>query len=108
MWLPAKEALQRAGTRPVLITLVLIASGYLLLRLLDGWIGIVLWAVSVPLLCILLDLVLRPVRRQKPAAREQAFLLLERGPRPAKRRLKRSQPERFVWHEPSRPRPRSR
>ena len=108
MRLETKEILRRAGTRPVLITLVLIASGSLLLLFLDGWVGIVVWAVSVPVLCILLDLALRPVRRRNPEAREQAFLLLERGPRPARRRLKRRPPERFVWHDSSRPRPRSR
>jgi hypothetical protein len=90
------------------IAAALIGVGCLILSVLEGWVGILLWALTAPLVAAGIDLAFRTeVKPQRPDRPRPAMMLrVTRRPGPASK--KRAEPERFVWHSGGSSRRRSR
>ncbi len=86
----------------------LVAAGCAILSQLDGWVGVGLWIVTAPLVCIGIELALRPKSKPRPAARTGPALVVKLGRRPGSAPKKPPAPSPFVWHPQSRSRRRSR
>jgi hypothetical protein len=91
--------------------LILLGCG--ILSQLDGWLGVGLWIVAAPIVCLAIELALRPKKKSRDAARTRPTLVVKLGPRrdsapPKPARPKAAPPSPFVWHSQSRTRRRSR
>lgn len=77
----------------------LVVVGCGILSQFDGWLGIGLWTITAPLVCIGLELALRPKTKPRPAARTGPTLVVKLGrKRSAAPPPKASPPSPFVWH----------
>jgi hypothetical protein len=87
---------------------VLVAAGCAILSQLDGWLGVGLWIVTAPLVCIGIELALRPKAKPRSAARTGPALVVKLGRRPGSAPAKPPPASPFAWHSQSRSRRRSR
>jgi hypothetical protein len=86
----------------------LIGIGCAVLSALDGWIGLLLWAITAPLVCVAIDCAFRAKaepRKREPPRTALVFRITRRSASASRRR---SEPTRFVWHSDQRSRRRSR
>jgi hypothetical protein len=101
------KTLQGPGPRIALMAAALIGVGCVLLSVLDGWVGVLLWVFTAPLVCVAIDLAFRPAAKpRKPEPPRTALVFRITRRKSAKRQP--VQPTRFVWHDQDRARRRSR
>jgi hypothetical protein len=104
-----RDTFKNPAARIVACGAALVLAGCAILSQLDGWLGIGLWIVTAPIVCIAIELTLRPKAKPRPAARTGPALVVKFGPRPGgASRKPPAAPSPFVWHTQSRSRRRSR
>jgi hypothetical protein len=104
----ARETFGGPAARIAASCVALVAAGCAILSQLDGWLGIGLWIVAAPLVCIGIELALRPKAKPRPAARTGPALVVKLGRRRGSAPPKAPAASPFVWHSQSRSRRRSR
>jgi hypothetical protein len=102
------KSLQGTGARVAAMAAALIGVGCVLLSVLDGWLGVLVWALTAPLVCVAIEVAFRSdaVPRKPERPRTALVFRVTRRSAPATRRG--AVPPRFVWHSQSRSRRRPR
>ena len=102
------KALQGAGPRVAIMAAALIGVGCVLLSVLDGWVGVLLWVFTAPLVCVAIDFAFRPAPTARKPEPPRTALVFRITRRKASATRRKAPPARFVWHEQNRTRRRSR
>lgn len=103
-----RRMLQGTGLRVAAMAALLIVLGCALLSALEGWIGVLVWAVTAPIVCVAIDLAFRQKEAPPKRASPRTALVFRVTRRSASASRRRSEPTRFVWHSDARSRRRSR
>lgn len=92
------KALQGAGPRVAIMATALIGVGCALLSVLDGWMGVIVWAFTAPLVCVGIDLAFRPEPKKRKPEPPRTALVFRITRRKASVARRAAPPKRFVWH----------
>ena len=103
-----RERIRSPAARLVASGVALVLAGCAILSQLDGWLGIGVWIVIVPLVCMGIEHALRPKAKPRRTSRTGPTLVVTLGRRPGSTPQKPPAPSPFVWHSQNRSRRRSR